>query len=166
MFNILHLFDKRNLYLNCKLLKSGGNAINSAQRKMRPNKTGQIAKCNIPLPNENPSQLYIISEIKNEDERPGAEVKALNTGTSLLPTKNVFLDNLEVVEVDTSDVVGYDVSINKVDYSQVTVKVVNVSEQKIMLNFGSGIKGVETNVWLTIEDENGKKHVGTFFKNC
>ena len=102
MFNILHLFGKRNLYLNCKLLKSGGNAINSAQRKMRPNKTGQIAKCNIPLPNENPSQLYIISEIKNEDERPSAEVKALHTGTSLLPTKNVFLDNLEVVEVDTN----------------------------------------------------------------
>ena len=44
-----------------------------------------------------------------------------------MPTKNVFLDNLEVVEVDTSGVVGYDVSINKVDYSQVTEKEVSLN---------------------------------------
>ena len=28
-----------------------------------------------------------------------------------------------------------------------------------------GVKGVETNVWLTIEDENGKEHTGTLFVN-
>ncbi len=40
-----------------------------------------------------------------------------------------------------------------------------VSEQKIMLDLTKGVKGVETNVWLTIQDENGKEHTGTLFVN-
>ena len=57
------------------------------------------------------------------------------------------------------------VTINKSDYSQATGKVVRVSEQKIMLNLSKGITGVETNVWLTIIDENGIEHTGTLCKN-
>jgi hypothetical protein len=46
----------------------------------------------------------------------------------------VLLDEHEVVEVDTSDLVGHKVTINKADYSQATGMVVKVSEQKIMLD--------------------------------
>lgn len=53
------------------------------------------------------------------------------------------------------------VTINKADYSQATGNVVRVSEQKIMLDLSKGITGVETNVWLTIIDENGIEHTGT-----
>ena len=132
---------------------------------MRPNKIGQVAKFHTPLPDENPDQLYVVLEIIEDDERPRADIKALNTGLSFPPINTVKLDDLEVVEVDTADLVGHNVTINKADYSQATGKVVKVSEQKIMLDLTKGVKGVETNVWLTIEDENGKEHTGTLFVN-
>ena len=132
---------------------------------MRPNKIGQVAKFHTPLPDENPNQLYVVLEIIEDDERPRADIKALNTGLSFPPINTVKLDDLEVVEVDTADLLGHNVTINKADYSQATGKVVKVSEQKIMLDLTKGVKGVETNVWLTIEDENGKEHTGTLFVN-
>lgn len=132
---------------------------------MRPNKIGQVAKFHTPLPDENPDQLYVVLEIIEDDERPRADIKALNTGLSFPPINTVKLDELEVVEVATADLVGHNVTINKADYSQATGKVVKVSEQKIMLDLSKGVKGVETNVWLTIEDENGKEHTGTLFVN-
>ena len=132
---------------------------------MRPNKNGQVAKFHTPLPDENPNQLYVVLEIIEDDERPRADIKALNTGLSFPPINTVKLDDLEVVEVDTADLVGHNVTINKADYSQATGKVVKVSEQKIMLDLTKGVKGVETNVYLTIEDENGKEHTGTLFVN-
>ena len=132
---------------------------------MRPNKIGQVAKFHTPLPDENPNQLYVVLEIIEDDERPRADIKALNTGLSFPPINTVKLDDLEVVEVDTADLVGHNVTINKADYSQATGKVVKVSEQKIMLDLTKGVKGVETNVWLTIEDESGKEHTGTLFVN-
>jgi len=49
---------------------------------MRPNKNGQVAKFHTPLPDENPDQLYVVLEIKEDDERPRADIKALNTGLS------------------------------------------------------------------------------------
>jgi len=132
---------------------------------MRPNKNGQVAKFHTPLPDENPDQLYVVLEIKEDDERPRADIKALNTGLSFPPINTVLLDDLEVVEVDTADLVGHQVTINKADYSQATGKVVKISEQKIMLDLTKGVKGVETNVWLTIVDESGKEHTGTLFVN-
>ena len=135
------------------------------QKIMKPNKIGQVAKFHTPLPDENPNQLYVVLEIIEDDERPRADIKALNTGLSFPPINTVKLDDLEVVEVDTADLVGHNVTINKADYSQATGKVVKVSEQKIMLDLTKGVKGVETNVYLTIEDENGKEHTGTLFVN-
>lgn len=132
---------------------------------MRPNKIGQVAKFHTPLPDENPNQLYVVLEIIEDDERPRADIKALNTVLSFPPINTVKLDDLEVVEVDTADLVGHNVTINKADYSQATEKVVKVSEQKIVLDLTKGVKGVETNVWLTIQDENGKEHAGTLFVN-
>lgn len=132
---------------------------------MRPIKIGQVAKFHTPLPDENPNQLYVVLEIIEDDERPRADIKALNTGLSFPPINTVSLNDLEVVEVETADLVGHQVTINKADYSQATGKVVKVSEQKIMLDLTKGVKGVETNVWLTIEDESGKEHTGTLFVN-
>lgn len=132
---------------------------------MKPNKPGQVAKFHTPLPDENPNQLYVVLEIKEDVERPRVDIKALNTGLSFPPINTVLLDDLEIVEVDTSDLLGHQVTINKADYSQATGKVVKVSEQKIMLDLTKGVKGVETNVWLTIQDEIGTEHIGTLFVN-
>ena len=132
---------------------------------MRPNKPGQVAKFHTPIPDENPDQLYVVLEIKEDTERPRADIRALNTGLSFPPVNTVLLDDLEVVEVETADLIGHEVTINKADYSQATGKVVKVSEQKIMLDLTKGVKGVETNVWLTIQDKDGKEHTGTLFVN-
>ena len=94
---------------------------------MRPIKIGQVAKFHTPLPDENPNQLYVVLEIIEDDERPRADIKALNTGLSFPPINTVKLDDLEVVEVDTADLVGHNVTINKADYSQAIGKVVKVS---------------------------------------
>lgn len=40
---------------------------------------------------------------------------------------------------------------------------IKVSEQKIEVNLSNGVNGLETNVWLTIIDENGHEHMGTLF---
>lgn len=76
-----------------------------------------------------------------------------------------MFDDLVVVIDDTADLVGHESTINKADYSQAPGKVIKVSEQKIILDLTKGVKGVETNVWLTILDENGKEHTGTLFVN-
>lgn len=132
---------------------------------MRPNKIGQIAKFHTPFPDENPDQLYVVLQIHEGEDRPRAEIKALNTGLSFPPINTVSLDDLEVVEVDTTDLIGHLVTVNKPDYSQAKGKVIKVSEQKIMLDLTKGVKGVETNVWITIEDKDGLEHTGTLFVN-
>lgn len=132
---------------------------------MKPNKPKQVVKFHTTLPDKNSNQLYVVLEIKEDVEKQIAEIKPLNTGLSSPLISTVLLDDLEVVEVDTIDIIGYQVTINKSDYSQAVGKVVKVSEQKIILDLSKEVKGVETNVWLTIQDENGKEHTGTLFIN-
>ncbi len=132
---------------------------------MIPNKVGQIAKFHTPNEDEDPNQLYVVLEIKGDDDSARVDIKALNTGLSFPPISTVRLEDLEVVKVETSDLIGHTVIINKADYSQVSGKVIEVSEQEIMLDLTKGVKGVETNVWVTVQDEKGKQHKGTLFVN-
>ena len=132
---------------------------------MRPNKQGQIVKFHTSLEGENPEQLYVVLQVIEDDERPRADIQALNTGLAFAPINTVRLDDLEVVVVSTKDLIGHYVTINKVDFSQVDGKVISASEQKINLDLSNGINGVETNVYLTVVDKNGKEHIGTLFVN-
>jgi len=132
---------------------------------MKPNKVGQVAKFHTPNEDEDPNQLYVVLEIKGDDDSARVDIKALNAGLSFPPISTVRLTVLEVVKVDTADLIGHTVIINKADYSQVSGKVIEVSEQQIMLDLNKGVKGVETNVWVTVQDENGKEHKGTLFVN-
>ncbi|MCX6195187.1 MAG: hypothetical protein NTY55_00875 [Flavobacteriia bacterium] len=126
---------------------------------------GNIVKFHTPLPEENPNQLYVVLEVITDDEKPRADIQALNTGLSFPPINTVRLGELEVVEVDTNDLIGHKVTINKSDYSQVEGRVIKVNEQKIEVNLSNGINGVETNVWLTVIDNEGIEHLGTLFVN-
>jgi transcription antitermination factor NusG len=67
--------------------------------------------------------------------------------------------------VSTQDLIGHIVTINKSDFSEVTGKVISVSEQSVNLNLSQGITGVETNVYLTIRNTLGEEHMGTLFVN-
>jgi len=44
-------------------------------------------------------------------------------------------------------------------------RVSKVSEQKIEVILSTGVQGTETNVWLTVTDNNGVEHLGTLFVN-
>ena len=132
---------------------------------MRPTKQGQIVKFHTPLADENPNQLYVVLEVIEDDERPRADIQALNTGLSFPPINTVRLVDLEVVEVATNDLIGHKVTINKSDYSQVEGRVIKVTEQKVEVNLSNGVHGVETNVWLTVVDNDGKEHLGALFVN-
>lgn len=132
---------------------------------MKPTKQGQIVKFHTPLADENPNQLYVVLEVIEDNERPRADIQALNTGLSFPPINKVRLGDLEVVEVNTNDLIGHKVTINKSDYSQVEGRVVKVSEQKTEVNLTNGVHGVETNVWLTVVDDDGVEQLGTLFVN-
>lgn len=128
---------------------------------MKPTKEGQIVKFHTPLPGENPNQLYVVLEVKIDGERDRADIQALGTGLAFPGINTVMLSDLETVEVDTADLIGHHVTVQKSDYSEVTGKVVEVRNQKIMLDLSKGVKGVETNVWLTVLDHAGLKHSGS-----
>ena len=58
---------------------------------------GNIVKFHTPLPEENPNQLYVVLEVIADDERPRADIQALNTGLSFPPINTVRLGDLEVL---------------------------------------------------------------------
>jgi hypothetical protein len=130
---------------------------------MIPNKIGQVAKFHTPFPHENPDQLFVVLEIKNDHLRPRADIKALNTGLFFSPINTVPLNDLEIVELKTSDLVGQKVTLIKKDRSKVSGKVIKASKQKILLDLTKGEKGIETNVFLAIQDDSGKGHSGNLF---
>lgn len=130
---------------------------------MIPSKEGQIVKFHTPLEDEDPDQQYVVLEIKEDGERSRVDIKALNTGFAFCPINTVLRSDLQVIEVDTSDLIRHKVTINKSDFSQVEGIVIKVDVQKINLDLSRGIHGVETNVWLTVVDDNGAEHLGTLY---
>jgi transcription antitermination factor NusG len=73
------------------------------------------------------------------------------------------LADLEVAKIDNNDLKGHKVTINKSDYLQVTGRVIKVSEQKKELNLSVVAGCVETNVQVTVIDNDGIEHLGTLF---
>lgn len=128
-------------------------------------KQGQIVKFHSPLADENPNQLYVVLEVTEENYRPRADIQALNTGLSFPPINTVKLEDLEVVEVDATELIGHKVTIIKSDFSKVDGRVIKIGEQKIQVNMSKENDGVKTNVWLTIIDNEGIEHIGTLFVN-
>ena len=130
---------------------------------MRPNKIGQVVRFHTPLPDENPNQLYVILQIHQDVERPRAYIQALHTGLSFDSVSTVFIEDLEAVEVDTADLMGYKVAINKTNGTQESGIAIKVSDRKIMPELTLKEDGVETNVALNILDKNGTEHSGLLF---
>lgn len=130
---------------------------------MEPKKDGQIVRFHTPMADEDPKQLYVVLELKDDGERSRADIQSLGTAWAFPSITTVLLSDLEVVSVRTADLIGHHVTVRKPDLSTVDGKVVSVSEQKIDLDLSKSIKGVETNVWLTILDNNGLEHRGTLY---
>ena len=129
---------------------------------MEPTKAGQIAKFHTPLEDEDPNQLYVVLEINGEDARARVDIKALNTGLSVVPINTVFREDLIVVEPPTEDLYGHEVSITKHDNTRVMGTVIRVQPPG-NLEMNVEKKGVATNVYVTVVDRVGAKHEGALF---
>jgi hypothetical protein len=133
---------------------------------MKPTKTGQVAKFHTPLADEDPNQLYVVLEINQDenDEKSGrALIKPLNIGLTFPPINTVKLDDLIVVKLPTNELIGHKVTILKSDHKQVIGKVISVKDNEIQLDLIKSVKGVKTNVQLTIIDNKGIEHEGNLF---
>jgi hypothetical protein len=137
--------------------------MKSIEKKISvPTKVGQIVKFLTPYPDENPNQLYVLLEIFEYDDnrKPKADIKPLNTGLSFPPINKVLLDDLEIAEVDTTDLIGFEASIKKEDHSIVSGKVIEVLNPKQRIDLSKIGERVETNVSVTIQDTSGNTHNG------
>ena len=130
---------------------------------MTPTKIGQIVKFNTPMPDENPKQMYVILEIFFDVERPRAKVKALGLNFNFPPTGVFSIADFEVVEIDSTDLLGHKATIIQNDNTQSTGYVKEVAIQKIIPDFNLTPNRVETNVWITITTEAGKLQSGYLF---
>lgn len=96
-----------------------------------------------PLSDDNPYQHYVVLKIIEGDERSRAVNKSIKHLLYFPPFNLIKLYKLEVLELDTAVLDGGDVTINKVDYSQIKGKVAKISEQRVMLDLNWGVKEVE-----------------------
>lgn len=130
---------------------------------MIPDKEGQISRFHTTLPGENPDQLYVILELIIDNNRSRAKIQALNTGLPFPPITTVKLQDLEVVNVATNDLIGEFIKIRKNDLTITEGKVVAVVEEEVNLDLSRLNNGIDTNVYLRIIDKDGKEHTGTLY---
>ena len=71
------------------LIKSGGNALNTAHIFMPSFKVGHLVKFKTPFPDEDPEQAYIIKEVKVGYEDTRIDISPLNLGLAFPPVYTV-----------------------------------------------------------------------------
>jgi len=132
---------------------------------MIPQKPGQIVKFHTTLEGENSEQQYVVLEIHDDSDNPRVKIQALNTNLAFAPINIVKLNEIEVAEVGTEDLIGHIVYIVKSDNAKILGKVVSVNTKTINLDLVKETNGIQTNVVLTIVDKDGHEHSGLLFVN-
>jgi hypothetical protein len=129
---------------------------------MKTTKEGQFVRFHTPYPDENPKQLYILIEVVDyEDGRPPkALILALNTGLSFPPINSVLLEDLELAEVDTADLVGYRAVIRDDSGKKIAGRIIQVDKKKLFVELTKEIASVNTNLVVTLKDHSGVYHRG------
>lgn len=127
---------------------------------MKPDKVGQVAKFHTPFPDEDPDQLYVVTEINDDTETPRAFIRELNTNYPIPSSHVVLLEDLEVVESDTTELYGKYVTILKADHSKSKGRVLEAARENIILNLKLTPAGVQTNVLLKIQDDSRAEQLG------
>lgn len=137
--------------------------MNSTKERMQPDRKGQIVKFHSPLPDEDPDQLYVVLEAFEDADRPRASVKPLSTGLNFPPIIAVSLNELEIVDVDMSDLYGQRATVKKTEGSYINGIVTDLRNVQSRPDLKKTDTGVETDVIITVKDDSGKKHTGTLF---
>lgn len=95
---------------------------------IKPEK-GHLVKFHTPYPEEDPSQLYLLLEVKDYDhfDTSWADILALGTGFSFPSINMVKLEDLEVVEWNTEELLGNYGAVLKEEGSKVPGKIIQIS---------------------------------------
>jgi hypothetical protein len=125
---------------------------------MKASKEGQIVRFHTPYPDEDPNQLYLIQEVMDYEEgRPAkALIMALNTGLGFPPVNSVLLDDLELAEVDTSNLVGYRGAIVSESGKEIEGTITEVQKNGLPVELSKEKARVDTNVQVTLKDRKGQ----------
>lgn len=130
---------------------------------MKTFKVGQIVRFHTPLPDEDPSQLYVIVEIADDETANRAAIKPLNFKFQFPPVLTVKSSDLEEVRVSATEMVGETVTLKKNDGSEVNGRVISVKDKEIFLGMSKNeYEKIVTNCHLTIIDETGLTHEGFY----
>ena len=105
----------------------------------------------------------MVLEVKEEGESSRVDIKALNTGLMFGSISTVRIDDVEVTQVYSGDLIGYPATIIKSDKPQAQGRIIKVDEPKILLDLTKKKNGIETNVGVHIIDKSGNEHVGLLF---
>lgn len=124
---------------------------------------GNIVKFQAPLPDEEPDQVYIVLEVLTGKREARAKIRALGTGLKFPPSSTVSVSDLAPVKIDTSDIIGNNVIIETVKGDRVDGKVIKVWNEHIKAELTRIKDGVDTNVYVTVEDDSGRQFDGFLF---
>ena len=118
---------------------------------------GHLVKFHTPFHDEDPKQLYLLLEVfeSNDIYNTRADILALGTGFSFPPISKVNLEDLEVVEWNTEELLGNYGAVLKEDGSKVPGKILQV------FNDGNNKEPLESlTVLALIKDDKGTEHKG------
>ncbi|SFB40262.1 hypothetical protein [Algoriphagus aquimarinus] len=126
-------------------------------------KRGHLVKFHTPYPEEDPSQLYLLLEVKDHDhfDTPWADILALGTGFSFPSINMVKLEDLEVVEWDSFELIGHYATVVTEEGLNVSGKIVHILENE------NNTKPLQTlKIHVMLKDERGEMTAGELLLNA
>ncbi len=122
-------------------------------------KRGHLVKFHTPYPDEDPKQLYLLLRVidPNEYYKIRADILALGTGLSFPPISTVNLEDLEVLEWNTAELIGNYGTVLKQDGSKVSGIITQISEEE---KDNGMIKTLEMEIQAILKDVKGEEHIG------
>lgn len=120
-------------------------------------KRGHLVKFHTPYHDENPKQLYLLLEVfeSNDIYKARADILALGTGFSFPPISKVNLEDLEVVEWNSSELIGHLATAHTKTGSNVSGKIVHILEEENNMDPLPTLK-----IHVILEDERGEMTAG------
>ncbi|WP_425638791.1 hypothetical protein ACPUEN_04290 [Algoriphagus yeomjeoni] len=125
-------------------------------------KRGHLVKFHTPYPDEDPRQLYLLLEVKDYDyfDTPWADILALGTGFSFPPINMVKLEDLEIVNWNTSELIGHPATVLTEEGLSVSGEIVRILEEE---NTKAPLQTL--NIHVMLENEGGEMTAGELLLN-
>lgn len=123
---------------------------------MSPNKVGQVVVFHTPISEEEQNQQFVVVELHLESKQPEVAIKSFETDV----VETVLVEELEVVTLDTADLIGYAATIQTADNDEVSGTVLSAKEETVLLEMEVTEEAIITNVALTIKDKKGVEYSG------